>query len=62
MKMRFTLVLPALWVPNDVILRILDDQAAGLPSVFPAPSVARTEKVCEPSARALYPCGLVQLE
>lgn len=27
-----TLVLPALWVPNDVIVRILEDQADGIPA------------------------------
>ena len=32
---------------------------AGVPSTLPAASVARTSKVCSPSARALSACGLV---
>ena len=50
----------AVIVVFGAVRSIVQVKLAGVPSVFPAASVALTWKVCEPAARPLYVCGLVQ--
>jgi hypothetical protein len=52
----------AVTVVSGAAVSTVQVKVAGLASVLPAGSVARTLKVCEPSARPVYGCGLVQAE
>ena len=44
-----------------IVVSIVHVRLAGVGSVLPATSVARTSKVCEPSARFVYVTGDAQL-
>jgi hypothetical protein len=50
----------ALIVVSGAVLSIVQAKEPGLASVLPAASLARTEKLCSPSARPEYCFGLVQ--
>jgi hypothetical protein len=51
---------PLVSVVSGAVESIVQAKEAGVASMFPAASLARTEKLCSPSARPAYSFGLVQ--
>jgi hypothetical protein len=47
-------------VVSGAVVSTVQVLVAGVSSVLPAPSMARTRKVCSPSARPAYSAGDVQ--